>query len=80
MGYLRKSRGHDDSYNSGEYVSESRLSEKNLLSFAWMIADGMTYLAENEVYRIMCIRQIMEKHFPDNFLSVVGLISSKICQ
>jgi serine/threonine protein kinase len=49
LGYLRKSRGHKDSYSSGEYVPTSKLNEKNLLSFAWMIADGMAYLAQNEV-------------------------------
>ena len=49
LGYLRKSRGYKDSYNSGEYVPTSRLNEKNLLSFAWMTANGMAYLAENEV-------------------------------
>ena len=63
LGYLRKSRGHEDSYNSGEYVPTSRLNEKNLLSFAWMIADGMSYLAENEVLGIViaCIRCV--NHF-----------------
>ena len=52
LGYLRKSRGYKDSYNSGEYVSSSKLREQNLLSFAWMIADGMAHLAENKVYYI----------------------------
>ena len=48
LGYLRKSRGHSDSYNSGENPT-SRLIAKDLLSFAWMIADGMNYLAKMKV-------------------------------
>ena len=52
LGYLRKSRGYTDSYNSGEYVSLSKLREQNLLSFAWMIADGMAHLANNKVVHL----------------------------
>jgi len=49
LGYLRKSRGHEDTYNTGEKRPSSRLTEKDLLSFAWMIADGMSYLATMKV-------------------------------
>ena len=49
LGYLRKSRGHEDTYNTGEKRPNSRLTEKDLLSFAWMIADGMNYLATMRV-------------------------------
>jgi len=49
LGYLRKSRGHEDAYNSGEKRPNSKLTEKDLLSFAWMIADGMSYLAAKKV-------------------------------
>ena len=49
LGYLRKSRGHEDTYNTGEKRPNSRLTEKDLLSFAWMIADGMNYLASMKV-------------------------------
>ena len=49
LGYLRISRGHSDSYNSGEKKPTSRLTAKDLLSFAWMIADGMMYLADMKV-------------------------------
>ena len=49
LGYLRKSRGHEDTYNTGEKRPNSRLTEKDLLSFAWMIADGMNYLATMKV-------------------------------
>ena len=56
LGYLRKSRGINDNYNTGEKRPNSRLTEKDLLSFAWMIADGMNYLATmkvNQSFRIM---------------------------
>ena len=49
LGYLRKSRGHSDSYHSGEKKPTSKLTAKDLLSFAWMIADGMNYLAKMKV-------------------------------
>ncbi len=49
LGYLRKSRGIEDTYNTGEKRPNSRLTEKDLLSFAWMIAAGMNYLATMKV-------------------------------
>ena len=49
LGYLRKSRGIEDPYNTGEKRPNSRVSEKDMLSFAWMIADGMKYLATMKV-------------------------------
>ena len=49
LGYLRKSRGIEDTYNTGEKGPSSSLREKDLLSFAWMIADGMNYLASMKV-------------------------------
>ena len=52
LGYLRKSRGIEDTYNTGEKIPNSTLSEKDLLSFAWMIADGMNYLASMKVNNV----------------------------
>jgi len=49
LGYLRISRGHHDIYNSGEKKPTSRLTDTDLLSFACMIADGMSYLADMRV-------------------------------
>ncbi|XP_078374585.1 ephrin type-A receptor 4-like isoform X2 [Oculina patagonica] len=60
LGYLRKSRGVEDSYNTGEKRPNSRLSEKDLLSFAWMIADGMTYLSTMKVvHRDVAARNVL---------------------
>ena len=52
LGYLRKSRGHEDTYNTGEKRPNSRITEKDLLSFAWMIADGMSYLSKMKVNHV----------------------------
>ena len=49
LGYLRKTRGHVDSYNTGKFVPKSSLSEKELLSFGWMVAEGMTFLSSSKV-------------------------------
>ena len=53
LGYLRKSRGIEDTYNSGEKRPSSTLTEKDLLSFAWMIADGMSYLSTMKVTSVV---------------------------
>ncbi|CAH3147322.1 unnamed protein product [Porites evermanni] len=60
LGYLRKSRGHSDSYNTGEKKPASKLTAKDLLSFAWIIADGMHYLAKMKVvHRDLAARNIL---------------------
>ncbi|XP_067048827.1 ephrin type-A receptor 7-like isoform X1 [Acropora muricata] len=60
LGYLRISRGHHDTYNSGEKKPTSRLTDTELLSFAWMIADGMSYLADMRVvHRDLAARNVL---------------------
>ena len=53
LGYLRKSRGIEENYNTGEKEPSSALTEKDLLSFAWMIADGMDYFASMKVRNLV---------------------------
>ncbi|EDO39123.1 predicted protein [Nematostella vectensis] len=50
LGYLRRSRGHEDWYCSGDLRPPSRLVSKDMVKFAWMIADGMAFLAANKDY------------------------------
>ncbi|XP_031575449.1 ephrin type-A receptor 7-like isoform X2 [Actinia tenebrosa] len=60
LGYLRRSRGHEDSYCSGDLRPESRLKSKDLLRFGWMIADGMSFLADNKcVHRDLAARNVL---------------------
>ncbi|XP_028518729.1 proto-oncogene tyrosine-protein kinase receptor Ret isoform X2 [Exaiptasia diaphana] len=60
LGYLRRSRGHEDTYCSGDLRPETKLTSRDLLKFAWMIADGMSFLAENKcVHRDLAARNVL---------------------
>jgi len=50
LGYLRKSRGLNDTYfNNPDTKPETNLTSKQLMRFAWQIADGMAYLSSRKV-------------------------------
>ena len=49
LGYLRRSRGHDDKHTSGELCPNSSLTSEVLCRFAYMVADGMSFLARKKV-------------------------------
>ena len=50
LGYLRKSRGLSDNYfNNSDRKPETNLTSKQLMKFAWQIADGMAYLSSKKV-------------------------------
>ncbi|XP_028518913.1 ephrin type-B receptor 2 isoform X2 [Exaiptasia diaphana] len=60
LGYLRRSRGHEDTYCSGDLRPETKLTSRDLLKFAWMIADGMSFLAKNKcVHRDLAARNVL---------------------
>ena len=46
LGYLRKSRGLNDTYYKDPDIKpKSNLTSQQLMKFAWQIADGMSYLS-----------------------------------
>ena len=50
LGYLRKSRGLNDTYfNNPDRKPKTNLTSQQLVRFAWQIADGMTYLSSRKV-------------------------------
>ena len=49
-GYLRKSRGLNDTYFKDPDVKpQTNLTAEQLMKFAWQIADGMFYLSSRKV-------------------------------
>ena len=50
LGYLRKSRGLNDTYFKDPDVKpQSNLTAEQLMRFAWRVADGMFYLSSRKV-------------------------------
>ena len=46
LGYLRKSRGLNDTYYKDQDIKpKTSLTSQQLMKFAWQIADGMSYLS-----------------------------------
>ena len=46
LGYLRKSRGLNDTYYKDPDIKpKSSLTSQQLMKFAWQVADGMSYLS-----------------------------------
>ncbi|CAH3158133.1 unnamed protein product, partial [Porites lobata] len=50
LGYLRKSRGLNDTYyKDSDFKPQTTLTSQQLMSFAWQIADGMSYLSSKKI-------------------------------
>ena len=50
LGYLRKSRGLNDTYYKDPDIKpQTNLTSEQLMKFAWQIADGMSYLSSKFV-------------------------------
>ena len=48
LGYLRKSRGLKDTYYKDPDIKpQTSLTSQQLMTFAWQIADGMSYLSRS---------------------------------
>ena len=52
LGYLRKSRGLNDTYfEDPDIEPKTKLTSEQLMKFAWEVADGMSYLSSIPVSR-----------------------------
>ena len=52
LGYLRKSRGLNDTYFKDPDVKpQTNLTAEQLMKFAWQVADGMFYLSSRKVWK-----------------------------
>ena len=53
LGYLRKSRGLQDTYfNDPDVKPQTSLTAEQLMRFAWQVADGMLYLSSRKVWLV----------------------------
>ena len=51
LGYLRKSRGLNDTYfKDPDMKPQTNLTAEQLMKFAWLVADGIGYLSSKKVY------------------------------
>ena len=60
LGYLRKSRGLNDTYfKDPDIKPQTSLTSQNLMKFSWQVADGMSYLSSRSVswnILLLCIQ------------------------
>ena len=58
LGYLRKSRGLNDTYYKDPNMKpQTNLTSQQLMEFAWQIANGMSYLSSRSVSKpILLVR------------------------
>ncbi|XP_068686480.1 fibroblast growth factor receptor 1-like isoform X2 [Montipora foliosa] len=61
LGYLRKSRGLNDTYYKNPDVKpQTNLSSEQLMKFAWHVADGMSYLSSKKIiHRDLAARNVL---------------------
>ncbi|KAL9964770.1 hypothetical protein ACROYT_G028455 [Oculina patagonica] len=61
LGYLRKSRGLNDTYfNNPDRKPKTNLTSQQLMRFAWQIADGMTFLSSRKIiHRDLAARNVL---------------------
>jgi len=61
LGYLRKSRGLNDTYYKDPDIKpQTSLTSQQLMKFAWQIADGMSYLSSKSIiHRDLAARNVL---------------------
>jgi len=61
LGYLRKSRGLNDTYYKDPDIKpKTSLTSQQLMKFAWQIADGMSYLSSKRIiHRDLAARNVL---------------------
>ncbi|XP_022807773.1 tyrosine-protein kinase receptor Tie-1-like isoform X2 [Stylophora pistillata] len=61
LGYLRKSRGLNDTYfKDPDIKPQTNLTSQQLIKFAWQIADGMSYLSSKSIiHRDLAARNVL---------------------
>jgi len=61
LGFLRRSRGLNDTYyNDPDVKPQTTLTSQQLMKFAWEIADGMSFLASNNIiHRDLAARNVL---------------------
>ena len=70
LGYLRKSRGLNDTYYKDPDVKpKTNLTSQQLMKFAWQVADGMSFLSSNKVNVTTSRDQIQMTHLSKGTVS-----------
>ncbi|PFX24015.1 Proto-oncogene tyrosine-protein kinase receptor Ret [Stylophora pistillata] len=61
LGYLRKSRGLNDTYfDDPDIKPQTNLTSQQLMKFSWQIADGMSYLSSKSIiHRDLAARNVL---------------------
>ena len=60
LGYLRKSRGLNDTYYKDPDIKpKTSLTSQQLMKFAWQIADGMSYLSSKRVRNVYILLDVL---------------------
>ena len=77
LGYLRKSRGLNDTYFKDPDVKpHTNLTAEQLMRFAWQVSDGMFYLSSRKVciscylmiFRVSCLTlKVLSLYFSKAF-------------
>lgn len=74
LGYLRKSRGMDDTYyrNPNLIMPQTGLTSNKLMNFAWQIADGMSYLSSKSVRPSSACQSFIRFKNDTQHISMIG--------